>query len=179
MRSWLVAAGATLLLLALLVPANLMSVAAARAAAAPQAPAGAQGGPQDQAQAQASDLGRESVSLVVVCAKCHNLQIVMDTPRSYDAWHDSVQKMVDLGARGTDDQYDDIMDYLHRMVTTIDVNSADPDELEMVLNASESTAQAIVARRKKKKFAGMADLKSIPGIDASTLDEKARMIFFN
>ena len=114
-----------------------------------------------------------------VCARCHNLQIVMDTPKSYDAWHDTVQKMVNLGAKGTDEQYDDIMDYLHRTITTIDVNSADPDELEIVLNASETAAQAIVARRRTKRFTGLADLKSIPGVDASIVNKKARLIFFN
>jgi competence protein ComEA len=103
----------------------------------------------------------------------------MDTPKSYDAWHDTVQKMVDLGAKGTDGQYDDIMDYLHRTMTTIDVNSADPDELEIILNASETAAQAIVARRRTKKFTGLADLKSISGVDASIVDAKARLIFFN
>jgi competence protein ComEA len=128
---------------------------------------------------QTSDQAREVQSLKAVCAKCHNLQIVMDTPKSYDAWHDTVQKMVDLGAKGTDGQYDDIMDYLHRTMTTIDVNSADPDELEIILNASETAAQAIVARRRTKKFTGLADLKSISGVDASIVDAKARLIFFN
>ena len=132
-----------------------------------------------QSTDQSSDLAREAESLKAVCARCHNLQMVTSTPRSYDAWHDTVQKMVDHGAKGTDDQLDDIMDYLHRTVTTIDVNSADADELEIVLNVSETTAEAIVARRKAKKFTGPADLKSIPGVDASTVDSKARMIFFN
>ena len=128
---------------------------------------------------QTSDQAREAQSVITVCARCHDMQIVMDTPRSYDAWHDTVQKMVDRGATGTDDQFDDVMDYLHRTMTTIDVNSADPDELEIVLNTSETTAQAIVARRRTKKITGLADLKSIPGIDASTVDSKARLIFFN
>ena len=52
---------------------------------------------------------------------------------SYDAWHDTVQTMVDRGASGTDEQFDDIMDYLHRTMTTINVNAADADELEIVL----------------------------------------------
>jgi competence protein ComEA len=144
----------------LLVPALL---AAAWAAGAPQA----------------SVQTREARAVITVCARCHDMQIVMDTPKSMDAWQVTMQKMVDLGAKGTDQQYDDIMDFLHRTITTIDVNSADLDELEIVLNASEPTAQAIVARRQTKKFTGLADLKSIPGIDASTVDSKARLIFFN
>jgi competence protein ComEA len=123
-------------------------------------------------------LAREDQALKAVCAKCHNLQIVMDTPMSYDAWHDTVQKMVDRGANGTDEQYGDIMDYLHRTMTTINVNTADEDELEIVLDAPERAAQAIVARRRTKKFADLADLKSVAGIDAPTIDAKARLIFF-
>jgi competence protein ComEA len=126
----------------------------------------------------APDLAREGQSLKAVCAQCHNLQIVMDTPMSYEAWHDTVQTMVDRGASGTDEQFDDIMDYLHRTMTTIDVNTAPADELEVVLHVPEPTAQAIIARRGTKKFTGLADLKSVPGVDASTVDAKARLIFF-
>ena len=102
----------------------------------------------------------------------------MDTPMSYDAWHDTVQTMMDRGATGTDQQFADVMDYLHRTVTTIDVNTADADELQIVLHVPEETAQAIIARRSKQKFASLVDLKSVPGVDASTVDSKARLIFF-
>ena len=82
------------------------------------------------------DLAHEVRSLQAVCGnKCHNLQIVTNTPRSLDEWRDTMQKMVDRGARGTDEQYDDILDYLHRTMTTIDVNAAEAQELAEVLNA--------------------------------------------
>jgi competence protein ComEA len=126
----------------------------------------------------AFDLDRESQSMKSVCGRCHDLQIVSDTPRSYDEWHDTVQKMVDRGASGTDEQFEDIMDYLHRTLTTIDVNSADATELELVLNLPESAAQGIIARRSVHRFSDQKDLKSVPGVDASTVDSKARLIFF-
>jgi competence protein ComEA len=126
----------------------------------------------------APDLAREGQSLKAVCAQCHNLEIIMDTPMSYNAWHDTVQTMVDRGASGTDEQFADIMDYLHRTLTTIDVNTAHADELEIVLNVPEAAAEAIIARRSVQKFTGLADLKSVPGVDASTIDAKARLIFF-
>jgi Helix-hairpin-helix motif len=125
-----------------------------------------------------SDLAREAKSLQAVCGKCHNLQIVMNTPRSLDDWRDTMQKMVDRGASGTDDQYDDILDYLHRTMTTIDVNSADADELATVLNAPDAAVKLIMARRASKKFVDLADLKTIPGIDAAALDAKSKMIYF-
>jgi competence protein ComEA len=124
------------------------------------------------------DLARESRSLKAVCAKCHNLQIVMDTPMSYDAWHDTVQTMMDRGATGTDQQFADVMDYLHRTMTTIDVNTADADELQTVLHIPASAAQAILARRSTQKFTSLPDLESVPGVGASTVEAKARLIFF-
>ena len=126
----------------------------------------------------APDVAREARSVQAVCARCHNLQIVMDTPMSYDAWHDTVQTMVDRGASGTDEQFEDIMDYLHRTMTTINVNAADADELEIVLNLPKPAAEAIIARRSTRKFTGLADLKSVVGVDASTVEAKARLIFF-
>jgi competence protein ComEA len=124
------------------------------------------------------DLARESRSLKAVCARCHNLQIVMDTPMSYDAWHDTVQTMMDRGATGTDQQFADVMDYLHQTMTTIDVNTADLDELQIVLHVPHATAQAILARRSTQKFTSLADLESVPGVEASTVEAKARLIFF-
>lgn len=97
---------------------------------------------------------------------------------TFDAWHETVQAMVDRGASGTDEQFDDIMDYLHRTMTTIDVNTADANELEIVLNVSETAAQAIIARRRRQKFTDLADLKSVRGVDASAIDSKAPLIFF-
>ncbi len=126
----------------------------------------------------ARNVTRESRSLKAVCARCHNLQIVMDTPMSYDAWHDTVQTMMDRGATGTDQQFADVMDYLHRTMTTIDVNTADADELQLVLQVPEVTAQAILARRSTQKFTGLADLKSVPGVNATAMDSKAKLIFF-
>jgi DNA uptake protein ComE-like DNA-binding protein len=97
---------------------------------------------------------------------------------SYGAWHDTVQNMMDRGATGTDQQFADVMDYLRRTMTTIDVNTADADELQIVLHVPRSTAQAILARRSTQKFTGLADLKSVSGVDASTLEAKAKLTFF-
>jgi hypothetical protein len=127
---------------------------------------------------QDPSLAQERGSLQAVCGRCHSLQIVTDTPMSYDAWHDTVQKMIDRGAVGTDDQLEDIMDYLHRTMTTINVNTADADELAIVLDVSDSVARTIVTRRSERQFTDLADLKSVQGIDASAMDAKGRLIFF-
>ncbi|HXE08698.1 MAG TPA: helix-hairpin-helix domain-containing protein [Acidobacteriaceae bacterium] len=177
--------GAGPFIAALFVPALIAAAWASQTSQAPEAsqtaspPASSQASAPEPPGLPAEDAAREGQSIKTVCGHCHNLELVLNTPKSYDAWHDTVQKMIDHGAKGTDDQLDDVMDYLERTVTTIDVNSADADELEIVLNVSDATAQAILARRTDKKFTGLADLKTIPGVDAATVDAKARMIFFH
>jgi hypothetical protein len=117
-------------------------------------------------------------ALKAVCTKCHNLELVTSTPRSLEEWHDTLQLMVDRGAKGTDAQFDEILDVLHRNYTTINVNSADADELRIVLGLPGDVVSTIIARRAKQPFAGLDDLKSIPGVDAQALDTKSKLIFF-
>jgi len=116
---------------------------------------------------------------VKVCAACHGMQMVTDTPRDYDAWHDTVQKMIDRGARGTQEEFDLVMDFLFQNVTPIDVNHADRESLMAILHAPEGAADAIMARRATRPFKDLAELESaVPGLDKAVLDAKKRMIFF-
>jgi hypothetical protein len=114
-----------------------------------------------------------------VCSACHALQIVMDTPKDIDSWHDTVQSMIDHGARGTPDEFELVMDFLFQNMTTIDVNHADRETLMAVLHAPQAAADAIVARRASHPFKDLADLESsVPGLDKPLMDGKKRMIFF-
>jgi len=168
---------AGLLLSALSYAATLAApVGSAATAAVPDnAPASPGAG---SAPAPDPQLAHEQQTTAAVCGKCHPLELVMDIPMSYDGWHETVQKMIDRGADATEDQLDDIMDYLHREMTTININTADVDELQIVLNVSEPVAQAIIARRATRRFSSLEDLRSVPGVDLATLTAKAKMIFF-
>jgi competence ComEA-like helix-hairpin-helix protein len=167
-----------------LVLGALSSAAAARepvgAIASVPAPDAMRSGPgAGDTQAPDPQIVREQQIIAAVCGKCHPLELVMDTAMSYEAWHDTVQKMIDHGADASADQLDDIMDYLHRMMTTVNVNTAGVDELQIVLNVPESVAKAIIARRSSRRFSSLEDLKSVPGIGPATLTAKAKMIFFS
>jgi competence protein ComEA len=114
-----------------------------------------------------------------VCTGCHGLEIVMDTPRDYDAWHDTVQSMIDRGASGTQDEFGLVMEFLFENMTPVDVNHAGADALGAVLHATPQQVAAIVARRQKHSFKDLAELKAaIPGLNGPLLDAKKRMIFF-
>ena len=108
------------------------------------------------------------------------MQMVTDTPRDYDAWHDTVQKMIDRGARGTPEEFDLVMDYLFQNVTPIDVNHADPEMLD-----GGAACPPVGGRRHR----GAPDSRGrsriwpiwralMPGLDKALLDAKKRMIFF-
>ncbi|MCP5412637.1 MAG: helix-hairpin-helix domain-containing protein [Alphaproteobacteria bacterium] len=114
-----------------------------------------------------------------VCTSCHGLEVVMDTPRDYNAWHDTVQSMIDRGANGTQDEFGLVMEFLFENMTPVDVNHGDAEALQAVLHATPEQAAAIIAHRKKRPFKDLADLKAaVPGLNGSLLDAKKRMIFF-
>jgi hypothetical protein len=116
---------------------------------------------------------------VKVCTGCHSMEIVTDTPKDYDTWHDTVQSMLDRGARGAPDELDLVMQYLYENMTPVDVNHADQDALATVLHTTPATADTIIARRTKKPFKDLGELESaIPGLDRALLESKKRMIFF-
>jgi hypothetical protein len=131
-----------------------------------------------QAQQAATEATTPEAAAVKICSGCHGMQIVTDTPRDWDAWHDTVQKMIDRGARGTPDEFDLVMDFLFQNVTPVDVNHADKESLMAILHTSQQTAEAIIARRTSRPFKDLADLESVPGLDKALLEGKKRMIFF-
>lgn len=113
-----------------------------------------------------------------VCGGCHNTDLAVEAPRSYEGWYDTVQTMIDRGARGSDAQFQSVMTYLYRNLTTIDVNEAEAEDLVAVLHATPQVAEAVIARRATRRFTDLADLKTVPGLDFAVLDAQARLIFF-
>jgi competence ComEA-like helix-hairpin-helix protein len=153
---------ATFVVLGCAIVVAILSVAVARAAAS--------AGDPDPADRKA---------LLAVCGKCHKVSLFDKSLRSQPDWMDTLQTMVDRGAVGSDAQFARIVNYLLRTLTIVNVNTASAQQLVPVLGVSEQTAQAIVARRSQQgKFAGLADIKNIPGVDASSIEaRKARIAF--
>src|SRR5579875_1201651 len=77
--------------------------------------------------------GKQTV--IEVCGKCHSPDRVAALHQSRRAWQATVAQMVSMGATGSDDQFNAIVDYLAKNFpslppTPINVNTADPVELE-------------------------------------------------
>jgi hypothetical protein len=114
-----------------------------------------------------------------ICNECHSTEVVMETPKDYDDWHDTIQRMIDRGAKGTPEEFDLVAEFLYENMTTVDVNHSDADTLGVVLNAPDNAVAAILARRQTRPFKNLADLENIRGLNVPALEAKKRMIFFN
>jgi hypothetical protein len=129
--------------------------------------------------AQATEETTPQGAATKICAACHTMQMVMDTPRDIDNWHETVQSMINRGARGTPEEFELVMQFLWENVTPVDVNHADAETLVATLHASPAVADAIIARRAKRPFKDLAELESaVSGLDRALLENKKRMIFF-
>src|SRR5581483_9909620 len=78
-----------------------------------------------------------------VCGACHPTGMV-DSFRSGPDWHETVDHMVDLGAKGTAEAFQGVMRFLQRFWTKVNVNTATAKEISPVLDVSEAMAEAIV-----------------------------------
>jgi competence protein ComEA len=120
----------------------------------------------------------DRVAFEGVCGTCHPTSMAGDI-RTESEWVETVEEMVKIGAKGSDEQFDRLMRFLLRTRTKVNVNNATAPEIAPVLDVSEATAQAIVKRRLETGgFKTLAELKKIPGVDAAKLDaRKDRVVF--
>jgi competence protein ComEA len=129
-------------------------------------------GTQDQSEAA------DKLVFAGVCGACHTVSMVSDM-RSESEWVETVEYMVSLGAKGSDEQMEAVMRFLRRTLTKVNVNTATAEQLPLVLDISEAAALAVVKYRGEHgNFKTLDDLKKVPGIDAAKLEaRKARLVF--
>jgi competence protein ComEA len=119
-----------------------------------------------------------------VCKQCHELERSIAPRQDRAGWQAIMDKMVALGAKGTQKDFDTIVDYLAANfpageVPRINVNQARAIELESGLTITRSQSAAIIQYRNKNgDFKSIEDLKKVPGIDAAKIEaKKDRLVF--
>jgi competence protein ComEA len=113
-----------------------------------------------------------------VCGACHPPGMVDDI-RSEQEWKETVDQMISIGAKADERQLESVMRYLLRNHTKININAATASEIAPVLAVTESTARAIVARRKEiGAFKTIEELAKVPGVDAAQLQTRRDRIVF-
>jgi competence protein ComEA len=119
-----------------------------------------------------------------ICVQCHEYERSVAPRQDRAGWRTTMDKMIALGAKGTPEEFDSILDYLSKTypgeeVPKIKVNEARAIELESGLSLPRSQAAAIVQYRAKNgDFKSIEDLKKVPGVDVSKIEaRKDRLVF--
>jgi competence ComEA-like helix-hairpin-helix protein len=114
-----------------------------------------------------------------VCSKCHDGTRIIEGRRLRSQWEETLEKMVALGAAGTDEDFEAVLDYLVRAHGRVNVNTAAADEIGLVLHLDANQSGAIVKYREEHgKFADFEALTKVPGIPIEGLKKVRDAILF-
>jgi competence protein ComEA len=119
-----------------------------------------------------------------VCKGCHGLENVVRSRRTKDKWSDIVDDMIARGAKGTDSEADEVVDYLSTHFgadagSKVNVNKAGAPDLTSALGISAVDAGTIVRYRSDHgTFKSIQDLIKVPGIDAKKIESNRDRVEF-
>ena len=120
-----------------------------------------------------------------LCSECHGAEIVLGRPHSEDGWNAIVIDMVQRGAQGTDDEFDEVVRYLTKNIKAgpavaqkLNINKAPAKAIETALGLTAKDAQAIVEARGKSAFKTVDDVKKVRGVDAAKIEAKKDKLSF-
>lgn len=110
-----------------------------------------------------------------VCAGCHDVRVVASLRLTRDGWAGVVKAMVQHGAKGTDEELAQVLEYLTthflgEAPRPINVNTAPAIDLESVVGLLRSEARALIAYREKTPCKVIDDLKNVPGLDFKKIE---------
>jgi competence protein ComEA len=127
--------------------------------------------------------GKDAV--VKVCAGCHEPHRAAAVRLTREGWQETIAKMVTLGAKGTDEELKQVLDYLAEhfkgeAARPLNLNSATAVQLESIAGLLRKEAAAWIAHRKKAgPCKSLDDLKKVPGLPFKKIDDRRdRLVCF-
>jgi competence protein ComEA len=123
--------------------------------------------------------GPGKAALVKACSDCHGAESAVGQLKTRDEWSKTLDEMAANGAQATDEEWNQILDYLEKYFSLILVNKADARQLARTLDVSQAEGEAIVGYRDEHgRFIAIDDLKKVPGLDAAKVEaRKDRFVF--
>jgi competence protein ComEA len=122
---------------------------------------------------------------VRVCGACHGADRAVSVRLNREGWQDTVAKMVDLGATGSDEELAKVVDYLAEHFKgeaprPLNLNTATAVELESIVGLLRKESAAWIAHRKASgPCKGLDDLKNVAGVPFKKIDERRdRLVCF-
>jgi competence protein ComEA len=138
--------------------------------------------PPDPAAAKSSSKfpeGPGKAALLKACSDCHGAESAVAEFKTREEWSKTLDEMAANGAQATDEEWNQILEYLDKHYSLIIVNKSDSKRLANQMDVPESIGDAIVKYREEHgRIASLDDLKSIPTLDAAKLEAmKDRFVF--
>jgi len=114
-----------------------------------------------------------------VCGACHGVDLLASQRATKEGWGYIVDDMVSRGASASNEQIQQIKDYLAKAFGQVNANKGTSAELAQVLEITKDQADAIVKYRTDHgNFKTLADLKKIPELASANLDmKKDRLVY--
>jgi competence ComEA-like helix-hairpin-helix protein len=114
-----------------------------------------------------------------MCSDCHDAKRIVATRRTGAEWEDTLKKMIEEGAEGTEKDFEAVFAFLQRTYGKVFINSARSSDIRAVLGLPAEQADAIVSYRTANgPFADLEAVKKVPGIDLKKLDDLAEAVAF-
>lgn len=113
-----------------------------------------------------------------VCGECHGAETVASVRHTPDAWREVIARMVAAGAQGSDQELDNVAQYLSthfaaEVQKPLDLNTAPAVELESVAGLLRKEAAALITHREKSgPCKKLEDLKNVAGLDYKKIDAR-------
>ena len=132
-------------------------------------------------QAQAQDLpdGKGKAVVEEVCGACHGVDLLASRRATKEGWSYIVDDMVARGASATNEQVQQINEYLAKNFGQVNANKSPATEIASVLEITPAQAEAIVKYRGEHgDFKTFDDLKKVPELASAKLDAKKDRVTF-
>jgi competence protein ComEA len=117
-----------------------------------------------------------------ICSSCHSAENVVGLAKTREEWGAIVGDMAARGAKGTDDEFNDVVDYLAEhfpQAPPVNVNKATARDLENSLGFSPKEAEAIVHYREANgSFKSVEDVEKVPGVDVKKVQARRDRLTF-
>jgi len=130
------------------------------------------------AAAQQLPDGPGKAELQKVCGLCHQAERSAAVRLTREGWEGVIGDMIARGARGTDEEFAAILEYLAKNFLgdaprPLNINRANNIELESVAGLTRKEAAALIQWRDKNGFCkSLEDLKKAPGVDYKKIDAR-------
>jgi competence protein ComEA len=162
-----------------------------RSVLAQQATAGSSNGQPDPIASMPNAPGKDIT--VQTCTKCHSITNITSQNQDMDGWTAIINKMVGYGATGTDEDLQQVLDYLVKYYGPVSqpargantphpkimVNKDTAAQLATELGLTDEESKAVVAYRDKNgNFKSIDDLKKVPKVDSKKIDAHASDLVF-